>query len=1052
MVFNFNEWYKRNNFINFLRTNLFRDKFKQETNKDLPPKRKTAFFYEDKIFQLWTVQLWDEEIAVIEINQKSHNDPRVTLTQDAFKLMADYWIDNAIVALYVDEKSSWRFSLLTTKYENFKKTTSNPKRFSFILWPNEKIRTVNQQLIKKWEIKDFEDLVSRFDVEVVRKEFFETYLELFVRLYKEILKDKEFSNLLTSQNVDLVSFTKNLLWKIIFLYFIQQKWWLWLWKKSSLKYWEWNKDFMRVMWNNFKKQWESMCTHEKRWYFYNDYLEWLFYAWLNVDRRNNDDRFEQLQMKLPYLNWWLFKEEYKDWQINIAKINNDIFSNIEKKWDDADWILDIFDRYNFTIDEDSLYDTDIAVDPEMLGRIFEKMISISSDNIQDVLDIYDKKKTNAKFDFGKDLNKKLGAFYTPREIVHYMTRESLIAYLSNKTYLSENNIRVLFDLKEKFLLKNDIENANYPADIISEIKNNIIDIDTALQNVKILDPAVWSGAFPMWLLHEISSMRYYIYWAFIDKFWDKAKEYMIFNEDKNKDTISLYKIKKDIILNNIHWVDIDPWAIDIAKLRFRLSLVVDEQEPEPLPNFEFKFVCANSLIPLEECTEEEDEFSRNNTPKLETLKDYKRKFFNANNNEEKEKYKNYIRNYTKRKQLRLGEKLTTRQKQIEEFWSNFDNPKHSHTFFDPSLMLSERKWFDIVIWNPPYFLVKPWEYLNQLKSRFIYSDSGKTNIYRLFIEFAINFCLKDNWIMSYINPNDYLTSKQWSWIRRLIINNCKIKEIIEYTEQDRVFENVTQAVTTILLMRWFMNNNSFKLKTAKHWLQILEQDEIKNDKDFLIIKKNSVIKKMELLEKKLGDFVDGFQWEINLTTKKNWYSETKKAWTLPMIRWNNIFKFYYSSPIEYCSLKANDRPHYKQSRIVNQQISNQSQKFRTKSAYLDAWFLCWNSTNYFFIKEWIDKSLLCFLWIFNSKVFNYYFNYFSCTNHLTVSELQIIPVPEISSEDSIKIEQIVNSILQKKQENLNIDTSSLESQLDCIVYKIYWLTDEEIQIVEDSLK
>lgn len=1046
MVFDFNEWYKRNSFINFLRTDLFWDKFNQNYVQ-IKPERKTAFFVENWIFQLWTVQLWGEEISVLEIKQKSKNDPRVTLTQDAFKIMGDLLIDNAIVALYVDDKSSWRFSLLTTKYEDFKKTTSNPKRFSFILWPNEKVRTVNQQLIKKWQIKDFEDLVSRFDVEVVRKEFFETYLELFVRLYKEILKDKEFSDLLTSKNVDLVSFTKNLLWKIIFLYFIQQKWWLWLWKKSSLKYWEWNKDFMRVMWNNFKKQWESMCTHEKRWYFYNDYLERLFYAWLNVDRRNNDDRFEQLQMKLPYLNWWLFKEEYKDWQINIAKINNDIFSNIEKKWDDADWILDIFDRYNFTIDEDSLYDTDIAVDPEMLGRIFEKMISISSDNIQDVLDIYAKKKTNAKFDFGKDLNKKLGAFYTPREIVHYMTRESLIAYLSNKTNLSENNIRVLFDLKEKFLLKNDIENANYPADVISEIKDNIIDIDTALQNVKILDPAVWSGAFPMWLLHEISSMRYYIYWAFIDKFWDKAKEYMIFNEDKNKDTISLYKIKKDIILNNIHWVDIDPWAIDIAKLRFRLSLVVDEQEPEPLPNFEFKFVCANSLIPLDDYSKEKDLFSSYDEPKLETLKSYKRDYYNADSIEVKKQLKERIKAYTKT-DYTLFSDPTKRAKQMEEFWENFDNSKHSHSFFDAWLMLSESRWFDIVIWNPPYKIV---EKVDPLKSTYdkLYEVASwwKRNLYHLFFEKWINL-LKNKWILSYITPDTYLAWNDTEALREYFYNNVDIKEIVHYKESDKIFENVTQAVAiNILIKQHFWK--SFFIKESNNTTEIKYEDLTKENK-YVYKWKNAVIDKMNLMPKIFSDICEWYKWDVNLWLKKDYFITQKAEKSLPLVRGIQINKYQYLPGNEYCYIAALSKNHTEYQRIVFQEVANAGLIHRVKWTLLQN-VICWDSCNIIFSKkDNIDNKYI--LWILNSKAINYYFKFFNQTNHVPIWEIKKIPFPNTDNEIQNKIIWIVNTILEKKKDKPETDTSDLENQIDQMVYQLYWLTDEEIQIVEDSLK
>jgi len=163
----------------------------------------------------------------------------------------------------------------------------------------------------------------------------------------------------------------------------------------------------------------------------------------------------------------------------------------------------------------------------------------------------------------------------------------------------------------------------------------------------------------------------------------------------------MYQIKREIILNNIYGVDIDPGAIDIAKLRFWLSLIVEEETPEPLPNFEFKFVCANTLIPLEEETKQQDLFAQRDEPKLKTIKQYKKEYYNASSNEEKRELKHKIRNYTQ-VDTTLFSEPTPRAKQMAEFGANFDKPKHSHSFFDPSLMMSEWRGFDIVIGNPPY--------------------------------------------------------------------------------------------------------------------------------------------------------------------------------------------------------------------------------------------------------------------------------------------------------------------------------------------------------------
>lgn len=1150
MAFDFNAWYDRNSFVNFLRTDLFKDKFTQNLML-IKPIRKNTFFVDNWIFQLWKVQLWDEELTVLEIRQTSKNDPRVTLTQNAFKLMGDMWIDNAIVALFTDEKSSWRFSLLTTKYENFKKTTSNPKRYSYILGPWEKIRTVNQQLIKKWQIKDFEDLTERFKVEVVRDQFFDEYLELFVRLYKAIQDDKPFVELLISQNVDVVSFTKNLLWKIIFLYFIQQKWRLWLWRKTNTQYWEWNKNFMRIMWDNFK-QWETMST-EKTWYFYNDYLERLFFAWLNVDRRDNDDWFPNLQMKVPYLNWWLFKEEYEWRESYITKIDNRIFSNIDEMWEDkADWILDIFDRYNFTIDEDSLYDKDIAVDPEMLGRIFEKMISISTDNIKDVVELYDNKKWKGKFNFSNELNKKQWAFYTPREIVHYMTQECLKWYLQNKTWIAPEIINKLFELKEDFLLdKQEIEKVWFTTDVI-------INIDEALKCIKVLDPSVWSWAYPMWLLHEISSLRYYIYWAFYDKIWDEIKDFIEYSEDKKRNVISMYKIKKDIILNNIYGVDIDPGAIDIAKLRFWLSLVVDELNPEPLPNFEFKFVCANSLIPLAEETKQKDLFATWDEPKLETLKKYKREYYNSTMKKERKEIKKKIQEYTKVENTLFSEP-TLRARQIEEFWKNFDNPKHRHSFFDASLMFSEWRWFDIIIANPPYI----WEKWHEK----IFQDVAQTSLWKyytrwmdyfyFFFHLSLNL-LKQNWIWSFITTSYFFTSTWWIKLRKDLYERSHIFNLIYFNEL-KIFENALWQHNAITFFT--KGKNSWKTKITKvlnskrneeyklldilnytsdgvDYSEIDSKDLYELPEYYIRLTNSSInfLEKMKIWWSLLWNICNISQWIVswadkvsamhlnkypNINAKKgDWIyvltdaeienlkltDEQKKLYVRPFYKNSDIYKYATLQNNELWVLFIRDtwkpiklewwlEAHFLKLKDIVYNAKANFLKNAIAKWIVEKWFKNWNwfvlfnpkpEYNYHWPKivapqrspkntfwynecDWYasadvyfitnldkDYELKYILAMLNSKLYYLWlYNKWKRKGEnleLYQKPLSEIPIKKISLEAQKPFIDLVDKIIEKKKFNLEADTSDLEHQIDEMVYELYWLTEEEIQIVEDSLK
>ena len=161
------------------------------------------------------------------------------------------------------------------------------------------------------------------------------------------------------------------------LYFIQKKWWLWI-KDPNGKFWDWDRDFFKNNFDNLAHQWNLF---RKSTNFYNDFLDPLFYSWLN--KKNEHDWNKQLSMKVPYLNGWLFEEEY-DWENTVINLDNSIFKSI----------IDCFDTYNFTIDEDDPIDREIAVDPEMLWKIFESMISVKDENIDEILESYIKAKKN----------------------------------------------------------------------------------------------------------------------------------------------------------------------------------------------------------------------------------------------------------------------------------------------------------------------------------------------------------------------------------------------------------------------------------------------------------------------------------------------------------------------------------------------------------------------------------------------------------------------------------------------------------------------------------
>lgn len=1104
----------RRDFLNYLRVKLFQDNLK-ESIKPIKIDKKTIFFDESSCFELGKITL-DKEISIFEIKQKSKNDPRITLTRDAFKIMESKWVQNALFVFYSHDSSSWRLSLLTLKKSWWETETSNPKRYSFLLGEWEKTRTPEKYLSKI--VTDFKDLVSRFDVEVVRKEFFNDYLTLYIRLYKAITDDSDFTKLLTSQKVEIVSFAKNLLWKIVFLYFIQKKGWLWV--ERDGKYWEdGDKNFMRNMWNDFTS-WEKTIL-EKHGYFYNDYLEWLFFAWLNKDNSDNDDFNEYFNQKVPYLNGWLFKEDYKWWRDNVSKISNDIFSNENK-----DGILDTFDLYNFTIDEDDLYDSDIAIDPEMLGRIFEKMISISPENIDEIVKIYESKK---KIEIDKELNKKFGAFYTPREIVYYMTKESIISYLLNnlkgKKEENENKIRILFDLKEKFLVhKEDITE-----EVFETLANIIEEVDEKLQKVKILDPAIGSGAFPMWILHEISTIRYYIYWAFYIKFKvdDKIKDFLIDNPVFKatwkwpEKVVSMYKIKRDIIQNNIYWVDISAGAIDIARLRFWLSLVVDEETPEPLPNFEFKFVCANTLIPLAEEKEQSSlELWWVKELNAETLRKYMVSFYNAKWNKDKEEAKARIEKFLwiwKNLVMDMYNTKSERTKQLETY-EPF-NSNHSAEFFDPSLMMGNGK-FDIVIGNPPYIqLQKDWGFLWKMYENKWYETFTKTwDIYGLFYEYSIKV-LKQWWISTMITSNKWMRAWYWEKLRSYFVDNTNPLVLIDLWSW--IFETATVDSNILILEK--KEVKSFNLKA----LNLSKEDKLRDIYSFL--NKSVLIKE---LSKENWNILSNIEFDIKNKIEKAWTPLWK--WNVKILRWiltwldeafiideetkNNLisldiknsdiiketirWKIIYKYAIEKSwrylinshnwlvsqglwNVNIGDYPYLKQYLDkFEPKLSKRYDKWDTpynlrNCAYLneftkekiifsrivkspqfyydDQWYFA-EATSY--ILTW--ESIKYLLALLNSsivyKLFYMFYAWGWIDWEIKIAKFVNLPIPKLSEEKQKPFIEKVDKILEITKQpfydpkNPPKEQLELEREIDEMVYELYGLSDEEVRVVEESLK
>jgi adenine-specific DNA-methyltransferase len=512
------------------------------------------------------------EVLVVKLKRGSSRDRARTMQRN----FVATWLsamnqDAALVAFYGDDPEDWRFSFVKMEYGltrdeagkvKVAKELTPAKRYSFLVGINEPNHTCQSRflnMVAEEKVNpSLDDIEQAFSIDSVTKEFFEKYKGLFLDLKASlddvISKDAHVKTEFEEKGISTIDFAKKLLGQIVFIYFLQKKGWLGVDKDDNGIFKSWGlgpKNFLRELF-------EKKIIHYDN--FFNDVLEPLFYEALSTER--DEDYYSRFRCKIPFLNGGLFEpiNDY-NWTGTEIKIDNSVFSSI----------FDTFDRFNFTVKEDEPLEKEVAVDPEMLGKVFENLLEV------------------------KDRKSK-GAFYTPREIVHYMCQQSIINYLETNSSVPREDVEKLILLgdfaidqtiktleqKKKYSGKTyEIEEQKI---IPKTIEENYGTIDKLLKEIKIIDPAVGSGAFPVGMMNEIVKARSILS--------------IYFNPEEQKQRTN-YSLKRETIENCLYGVDIEPSAVEITKLRFWLSLIVDELDMKnikPLPNLDHKIMCGNSLL------------------------------------------------------------------------------------------------------------------------------------------------------------------------------------------------------------------------------------------------------------------------------------------------------------------------------------------------------------------------------------------------------------------------------------------------------------------------
>lgn len=900
--------------------------------------------------QVGTVKLDDGKQLAIFLVEVSDNINIVRNRQGLREIAAKYIDQNiihgALAFFYNKNQVDYRFSFIAKEASldletgELIKGETKPKRYTYLLGANEACTTAAKRMLfladkkEKGEVS-IKELKEVFSVEALNKDFFKTYKAHYEKFWKYLADENNpFRTKLIDYEKDtkdkqekpIRDFVKKLLGRIVFLQFLEKKGWMGVPVSDEFGVMndEWTGGDPRFLYHLFEN-----CSDKE--HFHSKYLTVLFFKTLNTKRdgdlspkelthhsspNSHNSSFKTLNYKIPYLNGGLFEPEK-----NKATLDIDFPADFFKE------LLEFFDQYNFTIDENSPDDHEVGIDPEMLGHIFENLLEDNRDK---------------------------GAFYTPKEIVQYMCKESLIQYLLN-TFQDQKNI-------EQFIRFHTV------SPLLAE-KENAILLNKKLDDIKVCDPAIGSGAFPIGMLQEIFEAKRFIY------------PYL-----KTNQPFDPAEVKKNIIQNSIYGVDIEKGAVDIAQLRFWLSLVVDEINPHPLPNLDYKIMQGNSLLesfegidlsqmgktksdvtiaePVRDLfgniTESQMKMTFAKSETINEIQKLIKKFFTVEVSEEKQAIRQQINGLVLQ---HIEYNIELRENQLNRFINEAGNPEKLNRnarkkydgyvadlekLQDTKIKLlkiqetDERPYFlwhlyfkdvfdqggfDVMIGNPPYIqLQKMGKETNILQEAGFETFARTGDIYCLFYEKGIDLLKKNEGVLSYITSNSWMKTKYGEALRKFFVEKTNPIKLLNF-EDTQIFPSATVEVNILISKKqaYSKETESVALKqdAANQAIQIyfdnnkvilndLSEDEwvLLSKPDFFIkleIEKNPTLKSLDykiisgvktglneayLIDKELRD-------ELVLKDSKN------KEIIRPIIRGRDISKYNYSFNEIYCIFTHN---------------------------------------------------------------------------------------------------------------------------------------------------
>jgi len=997
MIYDFNAKYNRDSFLKFL--NIFLPKDFSIDLEQFNIKNKLI----NKVYRVGDVPSLNS-LSILEIEHNSSGDPRNLIFSEITKIMNGWSINNCLVIIFSKDSENYRLSLIESKYtwttnDISEKKFTSPKRLSFYLGKNSRTFTIKKQLVERGQVKNFEDLHSRFSVEPVTKEFFASYKKLCLSLRDELNRlindDASIKRDFNDKKINSFDFSKKIMNQIIFIYFVQRKGWLGIHKTSSFDDSNGDKNFLQNLFNKKNIDYDN---------FYNDIFEYLIYDELAVHR--NDHISKKFNCKLPFLNISLFEpfDDY-DWKNTNIIIENKLFSEI----------FEVFDRFNFTVDENTQFDTEIAVDPEMLGMILENLMETNEKRLS-------------------------GTYFTPKNIVSDTCKEVLGNYLYEKLNMNQTD---LFDYNNKYeyiknilYLSDHIDLSSFDDDFTRWLSDNSQKIYQTLNNIKILDPAVGSGAFLVEMHKIISQILYFLSTHF---------------ENGEAD---FYKIKKNLISNCLYGADINPIHSETAMMRLWLALIVATDKynlSKSLPNLEYNLLIGDSLS---------DSINLLDVPDQSHIENLKCSF------------KEEVKSKQKKKEL---------QKRIDDIlFKNTSLIRYELVFND---IFKKNKGFDIIIGNPPWEVMDDKSSysaeIERINKTRIFSEAsqGKLNYFKLFINKSLTLLSKGGYL-SFVVQNSIIGDKTCSKLRDLLFNNYHLKVIHSFPERDsknkRVFESAKMSVAIITIGSLRRDNDKLTLSVWKDrnkkdgtTIQIsckelkgfdrFSRIPLFDDDSISLYKKIKNSDSSIPLSKICGEILQG---EVNVTFHKSLYSKEKENKSFKKLYPGaSIQKYFINENPSQGSVMFLDeakfkeiskKSHYaKKERIAMQGITG-TMDYRLVNCIIPPNVYLKHSANFLVSNNvrFANIDICCYL---NTKLCNWMFRMFSTNSNVNNYELFDLPlIPFTDHEKTI----VKNAYVELSKFTADTYKSDLfknhEAKLDSLIYSKYNLSENEISIIESK--